>query len=152
MSHFVAISITLKPNGDIFCVGDDNNVFPKRNQKTRFSGDLRDLFNEILNGNMRVLDSANNYRWAYAFLVSKNGSDDERFEAFKKAVNTKNTGKYRLVSTSYLGGYVNQRGVSYFRTTNKENATCFSFFKAKMLEQRYINTDYKFIAELVELK
>jgi hypothetical protein len=152
MSHFVAKSITLKPNGDIFCVGDDNNVFPKRNQKNRFSGNLRNLFDEILNGNVRILDSANNYKWAYAFSVSKNGTDDERFEAFKNALNIKNTGKYRLASNSYVGGYVEQRGATYFRTAYKEHATCFSFFKAKFLEQRYANTHYKFVVDLVEIK
>lgn len=139
MSHFVAKSIKIKPNGEIFCIGDDNNVFPKHNRECKFNGGLRELFDDLMGGNIQPIESANNYKWNYILSVSKGDDMIERFNKFKEAVNLKDTKKYIL---SNYNGFVKQNGGTYHATTQKENATQFNFFKANMLIKRFRSYDF----------
>ena len=142
MSHFKATSIKIKSNGEISCIGDDNNVFPKHNRECEFNGGLKELFEDLVNGNIQPIDSANGYKWAYAMLVAKGETFEERFEIFKKAISHKNHKKYVL--KSYVG-FVKQRGHTFHLSPVKHEATVFNFFKAIFLQKRY--KDYLFELE-----
>ena len=145
MSHFVAKSIKIKPNGEIFCIGDDNNVFPKYNKEYKFNGGLRELFDDLIGGNIQPIESANNYKWTYLMGISKGETMDECFNKFKEVLNVKDTKKYILTS----GGvnYVKQRGGTYHTTQQKADASVFNFFKANMLLNRF--NKYNFEMEVI---
>lgn len=145
MSHFVAKSIKIKPNGEIFCIGDDNNVFPRYNKECKFNGGLRELFDDLIGGNIQPIESANNYKWNYVLSVSKGETTEERFNNFLNALNVKDNKKYILTS----GGinFVKQRGGTYHTTEQKTDASVFNFFKANMLVKRF--KTYNFEMEVI---
>jgi len=140
MSHFVAKSIKIKPNGEIFCIGDDNNVFPKYNREHKFNGGLRELFDDLVGGNIQPIESANNYKWSYVMSVSKGETLDERFSKFLNALNVKDSKKYILTNGEEV---VKQRGGTYHLTYRKDDATVFNFFKANTLINRFKSHNFQ---------
>lgn len=147
MSHFVAKSIVVKPNGEIFCIGDDNNVYPKFNMKVKFQGNFNELCKDILNGVIQPVSSSNNYKWSYAIYKSsenntENTTFEERVEKFKKSLKIKHNGKYILhVKNITLcdinkNVYSKQKGHCLVYSF-KEDATKYSFYQAHFLSKRY---------------
>ena len=140
MSHFVAQSIKVKPNGEIFCVGDDNNVYPRFIREHKFHGDIRDLFDELINGNVQPVDSADGYKWQFALIRSKNATSmDERYQQFLDALKTPNNGKFILVNKKTNSPWYfvkpKKRGYSYHLV--KGQAAILKLYKATVFSNRY---------------
>lgn len=141
MSYFIAQSIQIEKNGQIWCVGDDNNVYPKHNRKYQFHGGLKELFEDIKGGNIQPVDSANEYKWRYIMSQVYDEQDEQKqLDLFIKLLHAKNAGKYKLVRLSPYGKeyFVKPKGKFGFRyRVNDDNVPDFKFFKASHFAKRY---------------